>query len=203
MENQKLEEIKEDGVAKQPVSNLTKPTTFSQVVDEAKVSTVQQAAVEDKKFVEDFKKELKEATLKSAQLEKEKQELEKQNIELEQSYIRTKNELEEQKQKSNKWDNKEKERTYHYNGLKNIMEFIHITSPMNIYLMYILAILVAPVYLIWTLILCPLGTLICGSPESDRPKLVKGAIYTLLIVTLSIALIFGVYACMHYTFGWF
>lgn len=199
MENQKLDEVKETPNRQPVISN----SAFSQVVDAAKVNVVKQAASEDNKFVEDFKKELKAATLKSAQLEKEKQELEKQKIELEQSYILTKNELEEQKQKANKWDNKERERTYHYNGLKNIMEFIHITSPMNVILMYILAVLVAPIYLFWTLILCPLGTLICGSPESNRPRLVKGAIYTLLVITLFIALIFGVYACMHYIFGWF
>ena len=69
--------------------------------------------------------------------------------------------------------------------------------------MYIFAFLVSPIYLVWTLILAPVGTLIAGTKDQERPKLVKGAIYTILCIALVgfLALLF--YACGHYLFNWF
>lgn len=188
---------------KQQIDNLTKSTDFSNAIDKAKIETIKRASAEDEKFNEDFKTELKQAVLKSAQLEKEKQELEKKNIELQQNYIKTKNELETHTQSVNKWENKQKAREYHYNGLKDIMLFVHINNPMCIPLMYIFAILVSPIYLLWTLILCPIGTLIAGTKDQERPKLVKGAIYTILCVALVCILALLFYACGHYLFNWF
>lgn len=185
------------------IENITKATDFSNAIDSAKIETIKRASAEDDKFNEDFKTELKQAVLKSAQLEKEKQELEKKNIELQQNFIKTKSELETQKQSVNKWENKQKAREYHYNGLKDIMLFVHINNPMCIPLMYIFAILVSPIYLVWTLILAPFGTLIAGTKDQERPKLVKGAIYTILCIALVCVLALGIYACMHYLFKWF
>lgn len=185
------------------IENITKATDFSNAIDSAKIETIKRASAEDDKFNEDFKTELKQAVLKSAQLEKEKQELEKKNIELQQNFIKTKSELETQKQSVNKWENKQKAREYHYNGLKDIMLFVHINNPMCIPLMYIFAILVSPIYLVWTLILAPLGTLIAGTKDQERPKLVKGAIYTILCIALVCVLALAIYACMHYLFKWF
>lgn len=185
------------------ISNLTQSTEFTNAIDTAKIETIKRASAEDEKFNEDFKTELKQAVLKSAQLEKEKQELEKRNIELQQNYIKTKNELETQIQSVNKWENKQKAREYHYNGLKDIMLFIHINNPMCIPLMYIFAILVSPIYLVWTLVLAPLGTLIAGTKDQERPKLVKGAIYTLMCILLVIFIVFIFYAVGHFVFYWF
>lgn len=185
------------------ISNITQQTEFSKTLDKANIEILKEASAEDKKFVDDLKKEVKEAALKSAQLEKDKQELERKYIELQQNYIDTKNELEKQIQNENKWTNREKRRQYHYNGLKDIMEFVHINNPMCIPLMYLIAFIVSPIYLIWTLILCPLGTLIGGTKDNNRPRLVKGAIYTILCLALVIALAFSVYAVMHFVFRWF
>lgn len=189
-------------ISKHPISNLTQTTAFTDTVDKAKITTIQQASLEDKQFNEDFKAELKEAVLKSAQLEKEKQELEKKNIELQQNYIKTKNDLETQTQSVNKWENKQKSREYHYNGLKDIMLFIHIENPMCIPLMYFFAILVSPIYLLWTLILSPLKTLVCGTKEENRPKYIKNAVYTILCVGLAVMIGFMIYACCHFIFEW-
>lgn len=185
------------------IGNITQETNFSKIIDNAKVETIKRASAEDDKFNEDFKNELKQAVLKSAQLEKEKQELEKRNIELQQNYIKTKNELENQIQSVNKWDNKQKAREYHYNGLKDIMLFVHINNPMCIPLMYIFAVLISPIYLVWTLILAPIGTLIAGTKDQERPKLVKGAIYTILCIALVLVLAILFYACGHYWLKWF
>lgn len=185
------------------ISNITQATAFTNAIDSAKIETIKRASAEDDKFNEDFKAELKQAVLKSAQLEKEKQELEKKNIELQQNYVKTKSELETQIQSVNKWENKQKAREYHYNGLKDIMLFVHINNPMCIPLMYIFAALVSPIYLVWTLILAPLGTLIAGTKDQERPKLVKGAIYTILCVALVAVIVLLFYACGHFWFKWF
>ena len=185
------------------IGNITQETNFSKIIDTAKIETIKRASAEDDKFNEDFKNELKQAVLKSAQLEKEKQELEKRNIELQQNYIKTKNELENQIQSVNKWDNKQKAREYHYNGLKDIMLFVHINNPMCVPLMYIFAFLISPIYLVWTLILAPIGTLIAGTKDQERPKLVKGAIYTILCIALVLVLAILFYACGHYWLKWF
>lgn len=211
--SKKLEEIKSELAdeksikveerALAQVENITKDTDFSRAIDTAKIETIARASAEDKQFNDDFKNELKQAVLKSAQLEKEKQELEKKNIELQQNYIKTKSELETQTQSVNKWENKERARLYHYNGLKDIMLFVHINNPMCIPLMYFFAILVAPIYLAWTLIISPIFTLIAGTKDGERPKLVKGAIYTILLIALVAGLVFGFYGLGHYVFGWF
>lgn len=185
------------------ISNLTLPTEFSNAIDSAKIHTIKKASEEDVNFNKDFTNELKQAVLKSAQLEKEKQELEKKYIELQQNNIKTRNELEAQKQSVNKWENKRKAREYHYDGLKDIMLFMHIHNPMCIPLMYIFAVIVAPIYFVKTVIISPLVTFITGTKDQERPKLVKGAIYTILCITLIIIIAFLFYACCHYLFKWF
>lgn len=200
-ESKPVANVKQNEV--QPIGNVTQATAFSDAIDTAKIDTIKKASAEDENFNNDFKRELKSAVLKSAQLEKEKQELEKRNIELQQNYIKTKNDLETQTQSVNKWDNKQKAREYHYNGLKDIMLFVHINHPMCIPLMYLFAVLVSPIYLVWTLILAPIGTLIAGTKDQERPKLVKGAIYTILCIALVCAVAFGFYAVGHYIFNWF
>ena len=202
-ENEPKQELQVAQNQDKQISNVTQATAFTNAIDTAKIETIKRASAEDDKFNEDFKAELKQAVLKSAQLEKEKQELEKKNIELQQNYIKTKNELETQTQSVNKWENKQKARQYHYDGLKDIMLFLHINNPMCIPLMYIFAILASPIYLVWTLILAPLGTLIAGTKDQERPKLVKGAIYTILCVALVAIIVLLFYACGHFWFKWF
>ena len=202
-ENEPKQELQVAQNQDKQISNVTQATAFTNAIDTAKIETIKRASAEDDKFNEDFKAELKQAVLKSAQLEKEKQELEKKNIELQQNYIKTKNELETQTQSVNKWENKQKARQYHYDGLKDIMLFLHINNPMCIPLMYIFAILASPIYLVWTLILAPLGTLIAGTKDQERPKLVKGAIYTILCVALVAVIVLIFYTVGHFWFKWF
>lgn len=190
-------------IPEQKIDNITKSTKFSDVVDDAKINIIKEASANDEKFVADLKNKLKEAATEAAELEKDKQTLERKNLELEENYIKTKTELEQQTQSQNKWTNKEKAREYHYNGLKDIMLFLHINNPMCIPLMYIFAVIGSPLYLVWTLILSPIGTLICGTKDNERPKSVKGAIYTILCLALVILVAFSVYACGHFWFKWF
>ena len=184
------------------IESLTAETAFSRAIDSAKIKTVEEASANDTQFLEDFKNKLKEATLKAAELEKQKQELDSQYLELQQNYIKTKTELEKYQQRENAWTDKEKARQYHYNGLKDIMEFMQIKNPMWIPLMYFLAVIISPIYLVWTLLISPVLTLIAGK-DSERPRIVKGGIWTLALVFSVILIVFFVYAVGKFCFGWF
>ena len=162
------------------VHNVTASSKFSDTVDEAKVNTVKEASVNDTKFVEDFKKELKDATLKLAQVEKQKAELEIQNLKYESELLRTQQELNEQQQTSNSWESKQKKREFHYNGVKPIMEFVGISSPMNLVLLYLLTIFLTPFFLAAKFWVGTIGAAISGASDEDRAKTAKGFLWTLL-----------------------
>lgn len=164
------------------VKNVTEATDFSKAVDEAKIKAVQEAAATDEKFVKDFTEQLKEATLKSAQVEQEKQELEKQNVQYAQELLETQQKLNAATQQVNEWDKKQKRRQYHYDGVKPIMEFVGIKTPMNLFLLYALTGVLVWFFLLNKLFKGTVGALIAGAEDSDRPKAVKGFLWTLIAV---------------------
>ena len=166
----------------EPIGNVTAENTFTKAVDTAKLNILQEASVNDKKFIDDFRDKLKEATLKLAEVEREKANLEKQNIEYHQELLETKQLLNEQKQAEDKWTNKQKQREFHYAGVRPIMEFVGIKTPMNIALLYFLTMFLLPFFLFAKLWKGTIGALIVGAEDSDRPKAVRGFLYTLLAV---------------------
>jgi hypothetical protein len=181
-----------------PISNMTAQSRFSDTVDEAKIKTIQDAAANDKKFTEDFKSELKQATLKSAQLEKEKQELERQNVEYHQELLQTQQKLNQHIQAENKWDNKQKLRQFAYDGVKPIMLFVGINEPMNRFVLYVLVCILFPFFLIGKFFKGTVGALISGADSNDRGKAVKGFFWTLLGIFTLCALSLIVYLAL----GW-
>lgn len=164
------------------IRNVTASTTFTEAIDIAKIDTVKEASVNDEKFKKEFTDKLKDATLKLAELETEKAELEKQNIEYHQELLQTQQELNEQLQDENAWINKEKRREYHYNGVKSILTFVGITEPMNLVVLYFLTAILVPFYLLNKLIAGTFGALVAGASDANRPKAVKGFLFTLLAV---------------------
>jgi len=90
--------------------------------------------------------------------------------------------LNEQKQAEDKWTNKQKQREFHYAGVRPIMEFVGIKTPMNIALLYFLTMFLLPFFLFAKLWKGTIGALIVGAEDSDRPKAVRGFLYTLLAV---------------------
>lgn len=164
------------------LSNVTAENSFTKAVDAAKINILQEASVNDKKFTDDFRDKLKEATLKLAEVEREKANLEKQNIEYHQEILETKQLLNEQKQAEDKWNNRQKSREYHYNGVKPIMEFVGIKQPMNIALLYSLTLFLLPFFLFAKFWKGTIGALIAGAEDSDRPKAVRGFLCTLLAI---------------------
>lgn len=170
----------EKSAHQQVLSHVTERTDFTKAIDAAKIRVVEDASVNDEHFVKDFEKKLKDATLKLAEVEEEKARLEEQNIKYHQELLKTEQELNEHTQAENLWENRQKKREYHYSGLKPIMLFVGIKDPMNIPLMYFLGTVLLPFYLIAKLFKGTIGNLIAGAEDSDRPRAVRGFLWTLL-----------------------
>lgn len=180
--------------ANEPVSSSVQQdfsTAFSQHVDSAKLDVLEEAKHNDAKFVEEFKEKLKDATLKLAEVERSKAEAEnakaelaRKNVEYEKELVDTKQKLNAFEQVENKWTNKQRAREYHYNGVKSIMQCIGITEPMCIPLLYT----IFPIALIFFFIKCiiqaTVGNLLCGAVNSDRPKAMRGFLWTILVFTI-------------------
>lgn len=164
------------------VEDVVAKNAFSEAIDSAKIRVVEDASVNDKNFNKNFTDKLLDASLKLAEVEKEKAELEKQNIEYHQELLSTQQKLNEQLQDENAWINKEKRREYHFNGVKPILGFVGITSPMNLVILYVLVAILIPFYLVNKLVSGTIGVLISGASDSNRPKAVKGFLFTLLAV---------------------
>jgi len=195
---QLIEQERTAEIHKSEITNVTAKTSFTEAIDIAKIKTVEEASVNDEKFRKEFTEKLKDATIKLAEVEEEKAGLEKQNILYHQELLNTQQELNEQLQAENQWANKEKRREYHYNGVKPILMFVGIKEPMNIAILYILTSILIPFYLANKLIAGTIGALISGASDDNRPKAVKGFLFTLLAVTCA-----GLLAVMVYLgLGW-
>lgn len=182
----------------EPICNVTAANTFTQAVDTAKITVLQDASANDKKFTDDFKDKLKEATLRLAEVEREKANLEKQNIEYHQEILETKQLLNEQKQAEDKWISKQKQREFHYAGVRPIMEFVGIKTPMNVALVYFLTMFILPFFLFAKFWKGTIGALIVGAEDSDRPQAVRAFLYTLLAIVAV-----GIIALVTYlVLGW-
>lgn len=172
-------------------------TRFSNAVDDAKLHVLQEAALNDDKFISDFEKQLKEATIRLAEVEQEKAsterarvELARKNVEYEKELTETRRKLNEYQQTQDKWANKQKAREFHYNGVKNVMTCVGITEPMCIPLLYLLFPFALVFFLIKSVIIATFGNLLCGAVDANRPKAMKGFLWTVLAAfTLCIAAI--------------
>lgn len=175
-ENAELEPVietkKNDIVKSDEIKKVNQETEFTKNMETAKVNTLAEASANDNKFVDDVKKELKQAMIKSAQLEKEKQELERKNVEYYQDLIETEKQLNEQKQAVNKWENKQKCREFHYNGVRPMLEFVGITQPMNLFFLYFLTIILIIPYLLHKLLKGTIGVIVAGEEKEQKKSFV-------------------------------
>ena len=180
-------------------------TSFAKNVDTAKLKVLENATQTDEKFVEDFKAKLKDATLKLAEVEQSKAEVEKsraelaqKNVQYEKELVETQQKLNEYKQADDRWTNKERARLYHYNGVKDVMICIGIKNPMCIPLLYALF----PIAFIFFLGKCTIqatfGNLLCGAVDSDRPKAMRGFLWTIMCLILVVASVIGIYMFLQY-----
>lgn len=189
--------------AKQENYNLS--TQFSENVDKAKQAVLAEATQNDAKFVDEFKQKLKAATLKLAEVEKSKAaaenakaELAEKNVQYQKELVDTKQKLNEYQQIEDKWNNKQRSREFHYNGVKDVMLCIGIKNPMCIPLLYLLF----PIALIFFLGKCCIqatfGNLLCGAIDSNRPKAMKGFLWTILVFFVLCILALGIYLALTY-----
>ena len=185
------------------LDRVTRATEFSKTLDKSNINILQDAAVTDQKFIDDLKREIKEAALRNAQNEKEKQELEKQNTEYARELLETQQQLNKLQQVQDKWENKEKRRQFHYNGVKPIMEFVGIKTPMNLFCLYFLTIVLVPFYLVNKFFRGTVGAIIFGAEDANHSKTMKGFLWTLLGIIVLLIMAFSVYAVGHYLFKWF
>lgn len=181
-ENKEIVVSKEVNSKAPLISHITEQTQFNEAVDTAKLNILKEASATDEKFVQEVKENVKDATLKLMEVEKEKAELERQNVLYHQELKDKDRQINEYQQKENYWDNRQKRRQYHYNGVKPIMEFVGIKEPMNLVVLYFLTIILTPFFLIGKFVRGTFGVLIAGASSDERPKSVKAVLWTLLAV---------------------
>lgn len=185
-EKKKEEEIKLDIVEAQ--QNFIQPkfekTEFENKMEEVKLNVLQQASIEDDKFVNTIKQNLKEAAIKNTEVEQNKAELQNKQVESEKKKTDKEIQKTEHEIKEDKWENRERWRQYVYNGVKPIMKFVGIDDPMSIILMIVFTIgLIIPFFIakLWN---GTIGALIHGACDKDRSKTMKGFIWTILGISL-------------------
>lgn len=185
-----------------PQQNPTQPfdtrTQFAKKMDDVKEDILKVAANEDQKFVKDVKENVKGAAVSYTQAEKAKADLEKQQVSYQSEKLETAQLQNQNQQKEDAWENKIKRREFAYHGVKPIMLFVGITEPMNIALLVFLTAVLLPFYLLSKLFRGTIGALIAGAEDEDRPKLVRGFIWTIL----GILFVGAVGACIYLFLKW-
>lgn len=125
-------------------------------------------------------------------------ELEKRNLQFEQEKLETKQKENVHQQQEDKWANRQKRWQYHYDGVKPIMQFVGIETPMNLLLLYFLTLVLVWFFLISKLLKGTIGALIAGASDADRPKAVKGFLWTLLAIFTVIIIAMAVYLFLRW-----
>lgn len=185
-------EIKqEDGFS--PISS-----EFAKRMDEVKVQVLENASNEDEKFVKTVKENLKDAAVKHTEVEQKKAEFVKQKVQFEQEKLETKQKENVHQQQEDKWANRQKRRQYHYDGVKPIMQFVGIETPMNLLLLYFLTLVLVWFFLIGKLLKGTIGALLAGASDANRPKAVKGFLWTLLAFIAVIIIAMVVYLFLRW-----
>ena len=200
-EPQKIEQVEEQ--INNTITNLPDTTSatlpqqhlseFGDAMDKVKLNVLAEASAEDEKFVNKVKQTLKSAAVKHTEVEEKKADFEKQKVDFASEVLQTAQQKNEHRAIEDKWANKEHKRQYHYNGVKPIMRFVGIEEPLNLFLLYLLTFVLSPFFLLSKLLKGTIGALISGASDSDRPKAVKGFLWTLIAVIAVMAIAAVVY----------
>lgn len=171
---------------------------FAKRMDDVKVQVLENASNEDEKFVKTVKENLKDAAVKHTEVEQKKAEFVKQKVQFEQEKLETKQKENVHQQQEDKWANRQKRRQYHYDGVKPIMQFVGIETPMNLLLLYFLTLVLVWFFLIGKLLKGTIGALLAGASDANRPKAVKGFLWTLLAFIAVIIIAMVVYLFLRW-----
>ena len=164
-------------------------TNFENKMEEVKLNVLKEASIDDDKFVDTIKENLKKAAIKNTEIEQNKAILQNKQVESEKKktdkeIFKTEHEI-----KEDKWENREKWRQYTYNGVKPIMKFVGIDEPMSIFMTIVFTTLLFIPFLIAKFWNGTIGALIVGASDKDRSKAMKGFIWTVLAVAFLFGLI--------------
>lgn len=168
-------------------------TQFGAVMEQVKLNVLAEASAEDEQFVDKVKSTLKKAAVKHTEVEEKRADFEKQKVDFASEVLQTEQQKNEHRAIEDKWANRERKRQYHYNGVKPIMHFVGIEEPLNLFLLYLLTLVLSPFFLLSKLLKGTVGALIAGASDGDRPKAVKGFLWTLIAIIAVMAIAAVVY----------
>jgi len=153
---------------------------FTEKVNEVKGKILDDASENSEEFISEFTANVKDAAVKLVEVEKEKAELEKQNIIYHQELLEKGKLINEYEKRDNEWENKQKKRQFHYDGVKPIMLFVGVTDPMSLFFLYSLTVFLTPFFLFQKFWTGTFGAILSGAKEEDRENTAKGFLWTLL-----------------------
>ena len=168
-------------------------TQFGAAMEQVKLNVLAEASAEDEQFVDKVKSTLKKAAVKHTEVEEKRADFEKQKVDFASEVLQTEQQKNEHRAIEDKWANMERKRQYHYNGVKPIMRFVGIEEPLNLFLLYLLTFVLSPFFLLSKLLKGTIGALIAGASDEDRPKAVKGFLWTLIAIIAIMAIAAVVY----------
>lgn len=151
----------------------------------------------DKNFVAELSEQNKDVLKESINLEKERLALKNKEIELEKEKLETEKEKNSNERLKERFGSKLDAQEYHYKSLKPILETVGVKNPMNVVLMWIIAVAscIIPIYPLKLLFCATFGNLIAGASNENRKGFAKGCLWTAVAI-LGIAfiaiIIFGI-----------
>lgn len=179
--------------------------TYNEVTEMAKKTNLM-ATSKDKDFVGELSNKNKDVLKASIDLEREKVEAEKQKILLEQEKVAKEKEENLNARLKGKFGAKLDAQEYYYKSLKPILETVGVKSPMNVILMWIIAVgaIIIPIYPLKLLFCATFGNLLAGASSENRKGFAKGCMWTaiaILGISMTALLVFGMVKLGTYLFG--
>ena len=180
--------------------------SYNEVTEMAKKVNLM-ATSKDEDFVGELSDKNKDVLKASIDLEREKVEAEKQKILLEQEKIAKEKEENLNERLKGRFGSKLDAQEYHYKSLKPILETVGMKVPMNVILMWIIAVFVTiiiPIYPVKLLFCATFGNLLAGASSENRKGFAKGCMWTaiaILGISLTALLVFGMVKLGTYLFG--
>ena len=179
--------------------------SYNEVTEMAKKANLM-ATSNDKDFVGELREKNKDVLKSSIDLEREKVEAEKQRILLEQEKIAKEKEENLNERLKGKFGAKLDAQEYYYKSLQPILETVGVKKPMNVWLMWIIAVMsiLIPIYPTKLLFCATFGNLLAGASSENRKGFAKGCMWTaiaILGISMTALLVFGMVKLGTYLFG--
>lgn len=179
--------------------------TYNEVTEMAKKTNLM-ATSKDKDFVGELSDKNKDVLKASIDLEREKVEAEKQKILLEQERVAKEKEENLNARLKGKFGARLDAQEFYYKSLQPILETVGVKRPMNVGLMWIIAIAscLIPIYPLKLLFCATFGNLLAGASSENRKGFAKGCMWTaiaILGISMTALLVFGMVKLGTYLFG--